>query len=241
MMFTDQPIPRGMERRVCVQTADPALQQLLTALLEAWEFQLEPEATDGVLLLAEEGCCEAQVWQQVLWLSHSTYAASNRVLLPLVIEDLYVNLERKFHSPPRRHLRLSLELPARVCCRGENHASRLTSLSDRGCRVTLPRELARDEAIELEFFMGDHPIRLEGHVIYSFNRAGATLGSTYDTGFLFVHQGENECLRLREFILASYLERVRSGVSPETFTRVFDHFRLSDHLRGLPLLESALN
>ncbi len=230
-MLFDKSIPRGHERRVCIRTKSPALGQVLAGLLDAWQYSLEDEHVEGALLLAEEGCCEDPVNQQVLWLGHSRYSSRDRLPLPLVMEELYASLEHRFHRPPRRHMRMDIELPARVSCRGDSYESFLTSLSDRGGRLLLPRELARDEGLELEFSLAGHPMKLEGMVIYSFQRPRSTEEVGYDTGVLFTRQCQSECEQLREFILARYLSRLQKSLSTEVLTAGLQFFTLSPALQ----------
>ncbi|PNU19332.1 hypothetical protein C2E25_13055 [Geothermobacter hydrogeniphilus] len=229
-MLSERTIPRGMERKVCICTTDPALRQVLAGLLEGWRFSLQPEIVDGVLLLAEEGCCEAPPDQPVLWLGHSRYSSRDKLPLPLPIEELYTRLEHRFHRPPRRHMRLDIDLSARVCCRGGDYASNLTSLSDRGGRLRLPMELAREEELELEFSLAGRPMSLAASVIYSFQRPGAVTDG-YDTGVLFARQVQEECEQLREFILGRYLARLRERLAPEVFSAGLAYFTLPPALQ----------
>jgi len=224
-MLIDKSFPRGMERKVCIRTVDPALQQMLGSLLDGWRFLLEEELSEGVLLLAEEGSCEVPSDQPVLWLVHSRYASRDKLPLPAPVADLYACLEHRFHRPPRRHMRLDIDLPARARFRGREHATCLTSLSDRGGRLLWPTELMREEVVELEFSLAGHPMSLDATVIYSFKHPGLE-SEGYETGLLFTHQAQGECEQLREFILARYLSRVRERLSPDDYHAGLSYFVL---------------
>lgn len=229
-MLFDQSIPRGMERKICVRTTDSALGAFLNSLLDGWRFSLEEDTADGTLLLAEEGSCDVPPNQPVLWLGHSQYASRDKLPLPMPIEELYLSLEHRFHRPPRRHMRLDIDLPARVDLRGEQHASGLTSLSDRGGRVLLPLELVRDEKLGLEFSLAGHPMNLVASVIYSFQRPGTSSEPAYDTGVLFARQTQGECELLREFILDRYVSRLRDMLDPDVFSAGLSYFTLPQKL-----------
>ncbi len=214
----------GGGKRVRVEVRDSAFRQVLCCLLEEWGYRTDVGEEDGVLVLAREGAYTPDRFQPVVWLSDSHYAGLDRLSLPLQIEALYVALERKFHQPPRRHLRTALDREVIVRCRNGEYEARLTSLSDRGCRLLLPRELARDEALGMRCRLLDRDFDLEGVALYSFPRVGAAEG-LYETGMLFLHLAAEDNRWLRDFIIGDYLHRLRRRCPEDVCRRGLVHFR----------------
>ncbi|RMF46188.1 MAG: PilZ domain-containing protein [Deltaproteobacteria bacterium] len=177
--------------------------------------------------MAREGHFTPDRFQPVVWLSDSRYSGMDRLSLPLRIESLYTTLERKFHQPPRRHLRIGLDLDAKAHCRGEDWPVRLTCLSDRGCRLLFPRELARDEAVRVAFELGGMRFDLEGLVLYSFPYQVED-GEEYSTGVVFLHLDSEINRHLRGLIVDGYFDRVRRRCGEDVWRRASEFLAAAD-------------
>ncbi|RME38455.1 MAG: PilZ domain-containing protein [Deltaproteobacteria bacterium] len=208
---TDRP-----RKKVRIEVPDGSLRLMLGHLLEEWGYLVDQDAEDGVVVVAYEGHYTPDRFQPVIWLSDSHYSGLDRLSLPLRIESLYTTLERKFHQPPRRHLRIGLDVPAVAHCRGQDWPVRLTCLSDRGCRMLFPRELARDEAVRLSFSLNECTFDMEGLVLYSFPARPDREGG-YGTGLLFLHLERELNRQLRGLIVNGYFDRIRSRCGEEAW------------------------
>ncbi|TYO99087.1 PilZ domain-containing protein [Geothermobacter ehrlichii] len=217
----------GTNKRVRVEVSDSSFRQVLCSLLEEWGYRTDVGEDDSALVLAKEGSFTPDRFQPVVWLSDSHYAGLDRLTLPLQIEALYVALERKFHQPPRRHLRTALDTEAVVFCRNGEYRARLTSLSNRGCRLLLPRELARDEAMGMRCHLLERQFDLEGVALYSFPKVGSEK-ELFETGMLFLHLSPEDNRWLRDFIIGDYFRRIRRRCPDETYRRGMVHFRMPE-------------
>lgn len=232
---------RSTDKSVYIRTRDPQLSRMLTTILEEWQYQPSDQAGERILAMIEEGCAESEEFPSAVWLSRSNYAAQGRLQIPIAIQELYGILERRFHTPPRRHLRLALDLPCRLQLQGEWGDVNILSLSDRGCRIGIDREVARDQLVKLSFSVAGHPMELAGSVIYSVPRYSADRQANYDLGIIFTSQGSLDREILLDFIISTYFVRARGRLPEVDFSAALDFFQLSDNVRRRLQLAGALS
>lgn len=223
--------PQLATNRVRMGVGQPGLKALLQIILNEWHYQPCDEAIDGGVLLAEEGVIEPPPHQQTIWLGTSTRTARGRLHFPLDLSDLYGLLERRYHNPPRRHLRLRLNRTCGLSIAGVNEPATLASLSDRGCRLVFPRELARDVTVELQHDLVGAPASLPGKVIYCVPRHRTGQALYYDLGLLFPKIDRSKREELFDFIVASYFLKARNRLAAGDFKAALKCFALSDGAR----------
>lgn len=231
-MLEEVLLPQTEEKRVWLRVRQPALQAFLAELLNQWQYQPCDEYVADGLLLAEEGALEPPANQQTIWLSSSAYATGGRLRFPLEIFELYALLERRYHTPPRRHLRLNVELPCRLMIEAFADTAVMASLSDRGCRVLCQRELVRDQRLSLEFSLGERPITLAAKVIYCVPRYRGSELLNYDLGLLFDRIDREGQQKLLDYIVASYFIRVGQQLAPASFSEALPCFAVSSGVRA---------
>jgi len=231
---------RNVDKAVYVRTCNPHLDRMLSTLIREWHYQLTDAPGERTLVIVEDGCATLEEHPSALWLSRSSYAAQGRLQIPIAIQELYGFLERRFHNPPRRHLRLTLDLPCRMQLQGEWGDANILSLSDRGCRIGLDREIARDQPLRLSFSVAGHPLDLAGSVIYSVPRYSGDRQANFDLGVIFSGQGALEREILLDFIISSYFVRARGGLPEEVFGAALDYFQLNAKVRRRLQLAGAL-
>lgn len=236
-MLEDVLQPKAEEKRVWLCVRQPAFQVFLAELLSQWQYQPCDEYVADGLLLAEEGVLEPPANQQTIWLSSSAYASSSCLQLPLQIFELYALLERRYHTPSRRHLRLNVELPCRLTIDNSAADAGMVSLSDRGCRVICQRELVREQRLSLEFTLGERPITLATKVIYSVPRYHGSELLNYDLGLLFDRIDRAGQQGLLDYIVASYFIRVGKQLEPANFSEALQSFAVNPSVRAY--LEAA--
>jgi PilZ domain len=223
--------PQSKQRRVWLQIRQPALQAFLEVMLRDWRYQPCDEFVADGLLLAEEGTLEPPPNQQTVWLSHSTVPAGEGLQFPLDITELRAQLERCYHNPPRRHLRLVMEMPCELSIPGRRVKATIISLSDRGCRLNCAFELARGVQAGLRVELAGHPFRLLGKVIYCADRYFAEKESYYDLGLHFVDRGQEQRAALLDFIVASNIIRAKARLPAEVSAAALSWFVLNDGVR----------
>jgi len=231
---------RHTDKAVYIRTRDPLLGQMLATIIGEWFFPCTDLPGGQTLELLEEGCASPEDHPSAIWLSRSSYAAQGRLQIPIAIQELYSHLERRFHTPPRRHLRLALDLPCRMQLQGACEDVNILSLSDRGCRIGYDREVARGQTLRLSFSVAGQPMELAGAVIYSVPRYGADREANYDLGVIFTGQGGLDREILLDFIISTYFVRARGGLSKEVFDAALGYFLLSDNVRRRLRLAGAL-
>jgi len=181
-------------------------------------------------MLAEEGAIEPP-HQQIIWLGTSSNTARGRLQFPLDLSDLYGLLEHRYHKPPRRHLRLALDRSCELSVAGFNEPATLASLSDRGCRLIFPRELARNAMVELQHDLVGAPASLAGKVIYCVPRHREGQELYYDLGLLFPDIDRSKREELLDFIVASYFLKAQLRLPAGDFSAAIKCFALSDGAR----------
>jgi len=231
---------RHVEKAVHIRTCNPHLDRLLATIIREWHYQTTDAPGERTLVIVEEGCATLEEYSAALWLSRSTYAARGRLQIPIAIQELYGILERRFHNPPRRHLRLTLDLPCRMQLQGEWGDVNILSLSDRGCRIGFDRELTRDQPLRLSFSVAGQLLDLAGSVIYAMPRYSGDRQANFDIGVIFSGQGALEREILLDFIISTYFVRARGGLPEEVFNTALDYFQLNAKVRRRLQLAGAL-
>jgi len=231
-MLEESLSPRKDEKRVWLEVGRPGLKAFLEVMLREWRYLPGSEAVDDGLLLAEEGVIDPPPHQQTLWLSPPTSASRGQLQFPIDITELYALLERRYHNPPRCHLRLSLETDCELITADDRQPATLASLSDRGCRLKSPVELARDTGVELCLDLDNLPTCLPGKVIYCVPRYQADHQPYYDLGLLFYASDRKLCDELLDYIVASYFTTAKRQLSANEFNAALGCFAVSDGVRN---------
>ncbi|HAD03360.1 MAG: hypothetical protein A2091_01065 [Desulfuromonadales bacterium GWD2_61_12] len=229
MIFAET--PRTPQRALHLALQNEALQHFLAALLEEWTFVLTPDPAAAELVIAEAGTALPPLPGMVLWLSSLGSESANTLHLPTTIPALSAALEQVFHRPPRSHLRVPLELPARLLIRAESVSVSLLSISDAGARFELPRELAPGEKVTISLDIGDRHLLLSSTVIYSFPRTAPGGAPFFSTGVIFAQLPPESQQILGDFIVRRYLQRVRERIPSWAFAVALLQFDLSPSLR----------
>jgi hypothetical protein len=217
-------VPRSREKRLCLFVRNEAFRQVLGGILREWGYSLREDSAASDLFLAEDGFPVPGEGTPVLWLTRSRYGERGRLCLPLSIEQLWATLESRFHKPPRSHIRINLELPAALEARSETDEILITSLSELGARFDLHRELAPGEELVLNLRIAGRRLKLPGRVIYVVPRGDLEGSGKAQIGVIFHHPDKELRDVLRDFILRSYLERVREGLAGNVFREGLSHF-----------------
>jgi len=222
---------RTAEKRICPLVREPDFQTVLAALLEVWGYTVVSRPDGQDLVLAEEGLALPPGFDATIRLTRSGDPGRDRLALPLEVEALWAALEPFFHKTPRSHIRIALDLPATVVCRGRMEATRISSLSDLGTRFRLSRERVKGEPLELDLVIAGHPLRLAGRVIYVVPRGDLVGSGACEVGMLLAHSRCEIRTQLREFVVRSYLERVNRRLPREVFCGGLENFRLPATVR----------
>ncbi|HKI50984.1 MAG TPA: PilZ domain-containing protein [Geothermobacteraceae bacterium] len=224
--------PRKDEKRVWLEVGRPGLKAFLEVMLREWRYLPGSEAVAGGLLLAEEGMIDPPPQQETIWLSPSASASRRQLQFPIDISALYALLERRYHNPPRCHLRLSLETVCELVTADDHQPATLASISDRGCRLKFSVELARDARVELCLDLANLPTCLPGKVIYCVPRYQADHQLYYDLGLLFSAIERKLCDELLDYIIASYFTKAKRQLSAAEFNSALGCFNVSDAVKN---------
>jgi hypothetical protein len=221
-----------LQRRIAVCTGSDAFTQVLQRLMGRWGFDVCHSDDPTVLLLAEEGCCEPVAGQAAIWLSRSKGTDPERISLPVSVESLWQTLEQRFHQPTRMHLRMAVDLAARVLLRGEWIDTRLSSLSDMGVRFTTVQELVKQEQVTVELVVDEEVHQFHGQIIFSM-AGGPAAVDFFHSGVVFVRQDVATCDMLRAILIRWYLELVQDGMDPQVFQSGLALFDLAPQVQQL--------
>jgi hypothetical protein len=224
-------ISRGSEKKIHLCIHNEGLRLFLTALLGEWGFSVStacPESPDEVLL-AEEDCPHCAGHRKRVDLISSAYVDSDHVNLPIVFEQLWRALEKRYHLPPRHHLRLTVDIPITMEIRGQEQPGQLRSLSPAGARLSLPRELAIGEHIPIILPLPQQTLHLSAKIIYVTTFPDS--GNRYDAGVLFERISSGDKALLRDAIILFFFASIRPHLPPWAFAVGISHFDLSPALR----------
>ena len=219
-----------IRKKISVKTCSNSLTELLQSLLEQWKFEICDTDDSEVLLLAEEGCAVPVEGQRVLWLSRTEPEDRSRFSLPLELEHLWQILERRFHQPPRMHIRMNLEINATVTVGDETVSTTLSSLSDMGGRFTYHRELVREQQLVVSLQVAEQILKINSQVIYAMPQFSVA-GSDTKVGIIFQRVEKDEREMLRHFLILRYLEEVQKRMDRSRFTAALQFLALPPYVR----------
>jgi len=216
---------RPFQGSICIKVQKEPLQKFIVSLIEQWRFTLVDEPEKADLLLAQEGF-QAPSNIPVLWLTRSRYQQSNYLSLPVTIEELWSTIETYFHKPPRNHIRINQEHPVNLTVRGEKFPLKLTSFSDLGARLTIPRDLSPGEEVSLELSLNAQDFDLKGKVIYAVPQGDFSGTEQCQIGILFNGPPGLNRNELRSHILYTYLKDVQARMIPWEFQLALGYFNV---------------
>jgi hypothetical protein len=205
-----------LQKKIAVCTGSDAFTKVLEGLLVNWGFEICAQGDPAVLLLAEEGCCRQVEGQKSIWMTRLSPASDDQIRLPVSVESLWQVLEPIFHHPPRLHLRIAVDISARLFLGGEWCETRLNSLSDMGVRFSTKREAVRQEPVTIDLIIDGKIHQYHGKVIFSMSTATSEDG-LFQSGAVFVNQDKETCDRLRAVLIRWYLEAVRDKMDRQLF------------------------
>lgn len=231
MLFPEA--PRTAQRTVHLALENEALRLFLVALLGEWHFVIVPDPAAAELVIAESGVELPPLPGLIIRLSSFAGGNTPALQLPMTIPDLSAALEQALHRPPRAHLRAPLTLPARLLIRAESLSVSVLSLSNAGARFELPHELTAGEKITISLEIDDHHLLLSSTVIYAFHRTGPGGSDFFSTGVIFTQLPPEKQQLLSEFIIRSFLQKVRDRIPAWAFAVALSHFDLPPALRVL--------
>jgi hypothetical protein len=218
-------------KNVAIATCCDDFTEFLKILLVSWGFEICDSAREDVLLLAEEGCVEPVGGQEVIWLTRSKYQGTDRLSLPLEIENFWQTLEQRYHRPPRMHIRMAVDMDATVTVDDEAVAVRLSSLSDMGCRFSYYRELVADQQVHLALSLVEEEFRIDSRVIYSHHLTAAA-DNNIRVGLLFRGIDKEQRDRLRACLILQYLQGVEKEMEEARFRHALEFLSLNEFVRS---------
>ena len=213
-------------KEIAIATSCAAFTEFLKVLLSHWKFEIREVGTPDVVLLAEEGCAEPVGEQEPIWLTRSKYQGTDRLSLPLNIENFWQALEHRFHKPPRMRIRMDVELVASATVDEQTEKVVLNSLSDMGCRFSYHREMVRDQKVLLSLPVDGDELMIESRVIYS-HYLSATTDSDFRVGLLFQGISVDQHGKLRDYMTLRFLEEIEKDLDRDCFRKALEYCNLS--------------
>lgn len=195
------------KRPLTLQVQNPFLRPLLTDLLSAWEFNLQPAATTDSLLLSDLDSDDGG-----LTLSTAVTCLGS-FPFPLDLPRLYRHLseQQQPDSDASHSLRIRITLPLQLEVRGRGYATHTVQLCERGVRFHCPLELVPGEKLEVELPLTGRVYRLQGEVSYSLAAEQQESNGQYDTGIIFKPLAAATRQFLGAWVLGSYLLQLRQN------------------------------
>lgn len=221
-----------LQKRIAVCTGSASFTQLLQLLLIDWGFTICQADDPSVLLLIENGSGSLRQGQEAVWIGSSPGDGQAEVGMPIEMESLWQILEKRFHSPPRLHIRKAVDLAATVSIREERHATHLTSLSDMGTRFISDRELVKQERVDIKLSVNGKMLECHGHVIFSMPLRHEET-QAFQVGVVFHAQSEEKRDILRGILIREYLEGVRAKMDRPDFCAGLAYFDLDSAVRAV--------
>jgi hypothetical protein len=218
--------------QLLVRTIDPVLARLLALLLREWGHELPEEEAAAELHILQEGCNPDDAAKKSIWLTTASYQGPNRIALPLLLEELWRAVEERLHTNPRQHMRLETTLPAQLRAGTECIAVSVNSLSDYGARLGAERELARADEVQLQLDLAGQLLAVRGRIIYCMPKGDLDGAAGYDIGLTYIAPPGMQRRMLRDYIIDSYLQRVRTAFTPAEFAAALSFLQLSPWVRA---------
>jgi hypothetical protein len=217
-------LPKPSEKRLCLFVRNESFRLVLAGLLGEWRYSVQKNPVAADLFLAQDGFPVPEDGTPVLWLARTRCGEQDRLGLPFSLEELWTKLKRLFYKPARSRIRTRLALPATLEVRNETLEISITSLSDLGGRFDLDRELAPGEELVLGLTIARRRLKLSCRVIYVVPRGDLDRPGKTQIGVIFDYRAKSLRKVLHDFVIQTYLERVRAGMDAPIFMEGVSHF-----------------
>jgi len=186
------------------------MRAILREILRAWHYQVVEEGPFDLLLVDREANLPAPPGPHLLLGPGGTLG------LPLSLDALWRELESRFHTPPRRYIRLELPREIEVRHGGSGDFCNLASLSSLGARFEYPREVLRGERMELDLQIAGEWLSLGSEVIYCIPHGEWLDKPLIHVGVVFDRKDRVQD-KVGAFIVRTYLDQVRDVLGAGLF------------------------
>ncbi len=202
-------------RQVLVRTRQAAVGDLLRAILREWHYLTEPVPNGRRVALVEHGLPLPEGVDHTLWLSPGPLATVSHLAAPLSLSELYRKLQAGFFQPPRRYLRLAMELPAQLERSGVCLEGQLSCLSERGGRVACYASLPLGERWQLNATLGGCLLQIAAEIIYIIPPGDVPGREPFQYGMQFIPVHPELCRAVRRYVEFTLVEHacVQVGVA----------------------------
>lgn len=204
-------------KQVAVMTRSLQFKQLLSSILSDWKFFAVEDLAEARVVFAEHGIDLPDSAGDVVWLAGQPLSKGRFLTRPISLTSLYQLLETEYFPTPRRHIRIALDVPVKVCLKNVREECRLISLADRGGRIVCQDEILPGTMLQLDMHLGGKLLQLPAETLYSIPAGDASCRALPQVGILFRPEDNRVTGMLRRFIEKTCVESAcaREGISPE--------------------------
>jgi len=194
-------------KQVAVITRNLKFNKLLSSILADWRFFAVEDLSAAKVIFAERGIELPEHNAQVIWLTPMPLFEENSLETPLCLTTLYHLLEAQLFPTPRRHIRIAMEIDIDLQVEDKWYDGSLVSLSDRGGRISCPREMPRSKSLDVAVKLAGRVLRIPAKVLYYIPAGDFPGRSLPHIGVLFKSHDGHEFEMLRRFIEKTCIER----------------------------------
>jgi hypothetical protein len=185
---------------VAVMTRNEQFSRLLSEILTGWKYRVVESPAEASVTLVERGLSVEEVGGKFVWLSPMPVGDDPHLVVPLSLAELYRLLEEHFFDRPRQHIRVALDQDVDLYVDGRWLLGRITSLSDRGGRLSCAGDLSKGQPLEIVLKIDKRSLRLPAVVLYQIPAGDVPGRELPQIGIQFKPLDQGHCLALRYYI-----------------------------------------
>jgi hypothetical protein len=200
-MLLDQEQPNSAGK-VAIMTRSPEFTLLLSAILKGWRHQISDDPAMAQLFFVERGFNRGRikVGGEIVWLTSLPLENEPHLEVPIRLAALHKIIEGRFFPTTRRHMRVPMRHPAELAVAGQRIVAELISLSERGARLSCPREFSPGQRLEVDVVLGERRLCLPGEALYAFPGGDVPGHRLPQVGVLFKPVDAQTCAGLARFV-----------------------------------------
>lgn len=224
------------DKRLFLDFDDSGVNAFFSQLMSEFGCRLVDSADDALLLLGRFGKSSSGMPNKVS-LSRLTDDYQEIVLnVPFNLESFYGEFQQLCYNPFRQHIRIKIEESASVNLPYGDFEAKLISLSRRGARILMDRELVKGEELFITFELSGAVCKCKAKCIYSIGWDDENSSAGIESGIIFVDAPDSVTDVISDYIQLDTLTGVKQEMDSESFFTAISLLDLS-HNAKLALLD----
>ena len=224
------------DKRLYLDFDNEVVREFFSHLMASFGCRLVESADDALLLLGRFGMNEKGMPNKISFSRLTDDYHETVLATPFDIETFYAEFQQLCYSPFRQHIRIKLDEKSMAELPYGEFSGKLISLSRRGARIVMERELVKGEELHIRFTLAGVDCRCRAKCIYSIGWEEENDTAGIESGLIFSDIPADVTEAIRTFIQTVTLEKIKNQMDSDDFFTALSLLQLS-HKTRLALLD----